>query len=114
MTLLHAKNAGLQCIDIVNINFKDTEKFLAEARQGYEMGFSGKQVIHPTQAELAQNAFSPPPEKIEWAVKVVKAFNAQAKKGVGAFDLDGEMIDMPTVKQAQNIVNRAKVSGLLT
>ena len=53
MTLLHAKANGLQAIDITKINFKDNEAFMEEAKQGYEMGFTGKQVIHPSQIELA-------------------------------------------------------------
>eukprot|EP00485_Elphidium_margaritaceum_P010082 CAMPEP_0202691570 /NCGR_PEP_ID=MMETSP1385-20130828/6250_1 /ASSEMBLY_ACC=CAM_ASM_000861 /TAXON_ID=933848 /ORGANISM="Elphidium margaritaceum" /LENGTH=316 /DNA_ID=CAMNT_0049346997 /DNA_START=24 /DNA_END=974 /DNA_ORIENTATION=+ len=113
MTLINAKLAGLDTIDIVNINFRETEVFLKEAQEGFELGFTGKQCIHPAQAALAQQAFSPPPSKVEWSVKVVAAFDNQSSKGIGAFDLDGEMIDMPTVRIAQNIVTRAKACGLL-
>ncbi len=45
----HARAYGLQAIDIVNINFKNTAQLSAEARTGYLMGFSGKQIIHPAQ-----------------------------------------------------------------
>ena len=113
MTLLNAKSVGLDTIDIVNINFRDHDVFLKEANEGFEMGFTGKQCIHPIQAELAQKAFSPPQETIEWAVKVVDSFDNQTSKGIGAYELDGSMIDMPTVKQAKNIVTRAKACGLL-
>lgn len=113
MTLLNAKSVGLDTIDIVNINFRDEDVFLVEAQQGFEMGFTGKQCIHPIQAELAQKAFSPSQKTIEWAVKVVQSFDNQTSKGIGAYELDGTMIDMPTVRQAQNIVTRAKACGLL-
>eukprot|EP01084_Bolivina_argentea_P060345 110259_1 len=113
LTLLNAKSVGLDTIDIVNINFRDHDIFLKEAQQGFEMGFTGKQCIHPIQADLAQKAFSPPNKTIEWAVKVVNSFDNQTSKGVGAFELEGIMIDMPTVKQAQNICTRAKACGLL-
>ena len=113
MTLLNAKSAGLDTIDIVNINFRDQDVFMREAQEGFEMGFTGKQCIHPLQADMAQKAFSPPQQTIEWAVKVVNAFESQSTSGVGAFDLDGQMIDMPTVKQAQNICIRAQACNLI-
>ena len=109
MTLLNAKSVGLDTIDIVNINFRDHDVFLKEANEGFEMGFTGKQCIHPVQAELAQKAFSPPQKTIEWAVKVVDSFDNQTSKGIGAYELDGSMIDMPTVRQAKNIVTRASL-----
>lgn len=113
MTLLNAKCAGLDTIDIVNINFRDENVFIKEANEGFEMGFTGKQCIHPIQAQLAQKAFSPSQETINWALKVVDTFNNQTSKGIGAYELDGNMIDMPTVKQAENIVTRAKACHLL-
>merc|ERR1712228_392786 len=112
-TLINAKCIGLDCIDIVNINFRNQEVFFNEAQQGFEMGFTGKQCIHPSQAEMAQTAFSPKKNTIEWAQKVVLAFDNSASDGIGAFELDGTMIDMPTVKQAQNICTRAKACGLI-
>ena len=66
MTLLNAKSVGLDVIDIVNINFRDENVFLNESKEGFELGFTGKQCIHPKQAELAQKAFSPPKEKIDF------------------------------------------------
>ncbi|ETO05678.1 citrate lyase beta like protein [Reticulomyxa filosa] len=100
--LLHSKANELQCIDIVNIHLKDEQRFERECKEGFEMGFDGKQPV-------AQKLFSPPKEKIEWAQKVVTKFEKEISAGVGAFEMDGTMIDMPTVKQAQHLVQRAKV-----
>jgi citrate lyase subunit beta-like protein len=61
-------------------------------------------VIHPGQIEVAQNAFMPSKQKIEWATGLVDAFNLHQKNGSGAFTYNGAMIDMPSLLQAKNIL----------
>lgn len=113
--LFNCKVNNIDCIDIVNINLSDNNQiFMNEAIKGFEMGFVGKQVIHPKQAEWAQIAFTAKKEKIQWAVDIINEFDKQKDVGVGAFNLKGEMIDMPTVKIAQNIVDRAKSCGIIS
>lgn len=111
--LLSAKYCRLDTIDIVNINFKDEELFIAECLNGFQLGFSGKQCIHPKQAELAQIAFSPSSSTIEWAVKIMQVNDEYLEKGIGAFDLDGNMIDLASVRQAENVIARAKACKLI-
>lgn len=101
----------LQAIDMVYIDFRDIEGLRAEAEQGTRLGFSGKQVIHPNQVAAVQEAFTPSAEAIEYAQRVVKTFAASQKEGRGAFALDGKMIDMPLLKNAQNVLDRAKAAG---
>lgn len=101
----------LQAIDMVYIDFRDVEGLRAEAEQGARLGFSGKQVIHPNQVAAVQEAFTPSAEAIEYAQRVVKTFAASQKEGRGAFALDGKMIDMPLLKNAQNVLDRAKAAG---
>ncbi|HSA99033.1 MAG TPA: hypothetical protein VLE49_00170, partial [Anaerolineales bacterium] len=60
-----------------------------------------------------QEAFTPSQEAIEYAQRVVKMFAASQKEGRGAFALDGKMIDMPLLKNAQNVLDRAKAAGKL-
>jgi citrate lyase subunit beta-like protein len=103
----------LQAIDMVYIDFRDVEGLRAEAEQGAGLGFSGKQVIHPNQVEVVQEAFSPSSEAIEYAQRVVDAFSVSQKEGRGAFALDGRMIDMPLLKNAQKVLDRAKAAGKL-
>ena len=103
----------LQAIDMVYIDFRDVEGLRAEAEQGAGLGFSGKQVIHPNQVGVVQEAFSPSSEAIEYAQRVVDAFSASQKEGRGAFALDGRMIDMPLLKNAQKVLDRAKAAGKL-
>ncbi|XP_022908887.1 citramalyl-CoA lyase, mitochondrial-like [Onthophagus taurus] len=100
-----AKAYGLQAIDMVYIQYKDLEGLKRQSDEGARMGYTGKQVIHPNQVPIVQEAFLPSQKQIEWASAILNAFEEQQKIGKGAFNLEGTMIDMPTVKQAQNIMN---------
>jgi citrate lyase subunit beta-like protein len=103
----------IQAIDIVYIDFRDTEGLRREAQQGADWGFVGKQIIHPNQVGPVQEAFTPADEAIVHARRVVEMFEASQKEGKGAYALDGKMIDMPLVKAAQNVLERARAGGKL-
>ncbi|MDL1927352.1 CoA ester lyase [Anaerolineae bacterium AMX1] len=117
--LLYARQAvvaacaafGLQAIDIVYIDFKDAEGLRLEAEQGAGFGFSGKQIIHPNQVGVTQAAFTPSERMIEEARRIVETFEASQKEGKGAYALDGKMIDMPLLKNAQKTLARARAAG---
>jgi citrate lyase beta subunit len=119
LELLYARSAvvtacaayGLQAIDIVSINFKDVEALRREAHFGAQLGYAGKQIIHPNQVAPVQEAFTPDEAAIESARRLVKAFEAHQSKGSGVFGLDGRMIDMPLVKAAEGILERARAAG---
>lgn len=101
----------LQAIDMVYIDFRDTEGLLVEAQQGAAMGFAGKQVIHPAQVGPVQQAFTPSDDAIVYAKRVVETFQANQQAGKGAYDLDGKMIDMPLLKNAEKVLERARAAG---
>ncbi|MCX6036617.1 MAG: CoA ester lyase, partial [Chloroflexi bacterium] len=82
-----------------------------EAAFGAQLGYTGKQVIHPVQVGPVLEAFTPNDESIEKARRLVEAFGAHQKDGKGAFALDGKMIDMPLVKAAQGVLERARSAG---
>jgi len=117
--LLYARQAtvtacaanDLQAIDIVFIDFKDNEGLRLEAEQGAGFGFSGKQIIHPNQVSAVQEAFTPSKDAIEYAKRVVESFEASQKEGKGAYALDGKMIDMPLLRNAQKVLDRARAAG---
>jgi citrate lyase beta subunit len=117
--LLYAREAvitacaayDLQAIDIVTIDFKDLESLRAESEAGARLGFVGKQIIHPAQVEPVQAAFTPSEESIAYARRVVETFETNQKEGRGAYALDGKMIDMPLLKNAQKVLDRAKAAG---
>ncbi|KAM9319989.1 citramalyl-CoA lyase, mitochondrial [Gastrophryne carolinensis] len=102
-----AKAFGLQAIDLVYIDYKDDEGLRKQSREGASMGFSGKQVIHPSQIPIVQEQFTPSADKIKWAHELISAFQDHQRLGKGAFTFHGSMIDMPLLKQAQNIVTLA-------
>ncbi|NXU54928.1 CLYBL protein, partial [Turnix velox] len=105
--IVTAKAFGLQAIDLVYIDFRDEDGLRKQSREGALMGFTGKQVIHPNQIAVVQEQFSPSPEKIKWAQELISAFEEHQRLGKGAFTFRGSMIDMPLLKQAQNIVTLA-------
>jgi citrate lyase beta subunit len=103
----------LQAIDMVYIDFRDLDGLRVEAEQGAGLGFSGKQIIHPNQVVPVQKAFTPSDEAIEYARRVVESFEASQKEGKGAYALDGKMIDMPLLRNAQKVLDRARAAGKL-
>jgi citrate lyase beta subunit len=117
--LLYARQAvvtacaafDLQAIDIVTIDFKNLEVVRTEAEFGARLGYAGKQIIHPTQVEPVQTAFTPNDEAIAYARRIVETFEASQKEGRGAYALDGRMIDMPLLKNAQKVLERASAAG---
>jgi citrate lyase beta subunit len=119
--LLYAREAvvtacaayGLQPIDIVAIDFKDLDALRAEAAFGARLGFMGKQIIHPAQVEPVQATFTPSDDAVAHARRIVETFEASQKEGRGAYALDGMMIDMPLLKNAQKVLDRARAAGKL-
>jgi citrate lyase beta subunit len=109
----YAAAFNLQAIDQVFIDIKDIEMLRKEALQGAQMGFSGKQIIHPSQVAPVQEAYTPSEQAVDYARRVVEADAEHQKMGVGAFVLDGRMIDAPTVKAAERILARARAAGKL-
>jgi citrate lyase beta subunit len=117
--LLYARQAaltaaaafGLQAIDIVTIDFKNLDSLRAESEFGARLGFTGKQIIHPAQVEPVQSSFTPNAEAIAHAKQIVEKFEASQANGAGAYSLEGKMIDMPLVKNAQKVLERAKAAG---
>ncbi len=103
----------LQAIDMVYIDFRDLEGLRLEAEQGAGWGFNGKQVIHPNQVPVVQEAFTPSVEEIDYAKRVVETFEASQREGRGAYALDGKMIDMPLLKNARKVLDRAQAAGKL-
>lgn len=107
----HAAAFGLQAIDMVFVDYNDTEGLLHECRQGVELGYAGKQLIHPNQIAPANEAFTPSEAAIAHARRVVEAYEQNKAVGRGAFALDGKMVDMPVVKAAQQVLAKARAAG---
>jgi citrate lyase beta subunit len=103
----YARSIGVDAIDIVYPNFRDPPGFLRQAKEGLQFGFTGKQLIHPNQIDLIHRVYTPVEEEIQKARRIVEAHAAHQAGGTGAFALDGHMVDMPVVRQAQLVLERA-------
>ncbi len=101
---------GLQALDQVFVTYKDLDGFRAEAEEAAILGYQGKQVIHPAQAQVAQEVFTPSEEEIAHAQRVLEAMREAEARGEGVFALDGKMVDGPMIKAARRVLARA---GLL-
>lgn len=102
-------------IDLVCTSFKGQEgvqRLVDECQSGRQMGFNGKQCIHPGQVEVVQAMFAPSDQEVEWAVRVVVADEKAEAAGRGAWTLDGKMIDAPVSAKARAVVGKAKRCGV--
>ncbi len=97
--------AGVQAIDTVFFGLlTDREGFMKEMMLALQLGFKGKLLIHPTQIEPVNKAFSPLPDEAEYARRVVEAFEEAQARGLGAISFEGKMIDYMNYKQAKDLV----------
>ncbi len=103
-TLLAVRAAGKVIIDGVYNNVKDPEGFDAEARQGREMGFDGKTLIHPNQVEPANVAFSPSETDIERARDMISTFEEAKAEGKGVVTFNGKMVEELHIRDAKRIL----------
>ncbi len=102
LTLLGARAAGVQPVDTLFADFRDEAGLQASSIASYAEGFTGRLAIHPAQVPAINDAYRPSPEQIDHAVRVVAAFAAQP--GVGTVGLEGRMLDIPHLKQAQAVL----------
>jgi citrate lyase beta subunit len=111
--VMNASAFDLQAIDMVQTNYSDTQQLTLESNQGAEFGFSGKQIIHPAQIEIVQKAFTPSQKAIDSSLKIIEEAKIAQSEGRGAFTIDGKMVDMPVIKQAERVIARARAAGLI-
>ncbi|HSC18611.1 MAG TPA: CoA ester lyase [Rhizomicrobium sp.] len=102
--LMAAKAAGVEAIETLHANFRDTAGLERTARAAQREGFTGMLAIHPDQVETINAAFTPSAADVEHARKVMGAFES----GAGVASLDGRMLDQPHLKQAQHILTLAE------
>lgn len=105
MCLLAAKAAGVAAIETLYADFRDEAGLRADCAEASREGFTGRIAIHPDQVEAINEAFTPSADEITHARRVVGAFNASP--GVGVIGLDGKMLDIPHLRQAEQVLSRA-------
>jgi citrate lyase subunit beta/citryl-CoA lyase len=108
-----ARAAGVVPIDSVYSDVADAEGLRVSACEARALGFEGKGCIHPGQIRVVNEAFAPTAKELDYAVKVVAAFEEASRRGLGVVSLGTKMIDAPVVRRAQRIVEAARALGLL-
>ena len=108
ITLLSAAAGGVQPIDAVYVDFRDTDGLRAECEEGARLGFTGKISIHPNQIDVINAAFTPTPEQVAAAQALIGAFDEAQAEGRMAFTYNGQMVDAPHLTRARALVERAK------
>jgi malyl-CoA/(S)-citramalyl-CoA lyase len=103
-----ARAHGLRPIDGPFGDFKDPEGFEAQARRAAALGCEGKWAIHPSQITLANAVFTPPAAEIEKARRILAAMAEAEREGKGAVQLDGRLVDIASIRQAQALVAMAE------
>ena len=102
-----ARAAGIAALDGPYVAFRNPEGLARDAAVARQLGYTGKFAIHPAQIDAINAAFSPTPEEVAYARRVVAAWQEAEAAGRGSLDLDGKMVDVPVVKRAQNLLARA-------
>ena len=103
-TVTAARAYDIDVLDGVYNNFKDIAGFERECAHGRMLGMDGKTLIHPTQIEGANAAFSPAPDAVAWARQVLAAFEQPENQGKGVIKIDGQMVELLHAEMAKRTV----------
>jgi len=106
-----AASAGKMSVDGVFPDLEDGEGFEADVLQARRLGFTGKATFHPKQISGINAVFSPSPAELEYARRVVDAFEAAQARGDGAVALGGQLVDLPIVVRAQRLLASAETAS---
>ena len=104
LCLMAAKAAAAEPVETLYADFRDNDGLLASCATAAREGFTGRIAIHPNQVEGINRSFSPSDADVDHARRVIAAFAAQPD--VGTVGLDGKMLDIPHLKQAQRVLER--------
>lgn len=105
-----AKRAGLDVMDVPELNFRDVDAIEQSSARASELGFTGKAAIHPAGIPTINAAFTPSAAEIEHAQKVIAAFDASPN---GLAVLDGQLVEAPVIKAMQRRLAIAEACGLI-
>lgn len=112
LCMLAARAYGLTALDGVHVDLEDEEGLAASCRQGRELGFDGKTLIHPKQLDAANEAFAPSVEEVARARRIIAAHAEAVDAGKGITLVDGKLIEALHVETARRVVALAEVVGV--
>ncbi|MCK4939557.1 MAG: CoA ester lyase, partial [Rhodospirillaceae bacterium] len=104
-----ARANGLRPVDGPFGDIGDIDGYSAQAMRAAVLGCEGKWAIHPTQIDKANELFSPSEAEITKAKRIIEAMEQAQKEGKGAVTLDGRLIDIASIKQAEVVVKKAEI-----
>src|SRR3954471_1508989 len=105
--ILATRLHGLEILDGPYSDFSNPEGFAMECAQGRDLGFDGKTLIHPGQIEACNAIFTPPPEEVARARKIIAAFELPENAARGAIQLDGAMVERLHADMARRTIEIA-------
>ena len=108
-TAIAARAAGVASLDSPYVAFRNPEGLKEDCSTARQFGYNGKFAIHPAQIDTINETFSPKPEDVAYARRVMEAWNLAESAGRGSLDLVGKMVDVPVVKRAQNLLDLVEV-----
>ena len=104
LAVLAARAYGIAILDGVYNDIPDLEGLARECRQGADLGFDGKSLIHPTHLDAANHIFSPEPDAVAWAHAVVQAFDSPENAGEGVLKVAGRMVERLHLTEARRLI----------
>jgi citrate lyase subunit beta/citryl-CoA lyase len=107
-TIAVSKALQIEAIDTPFTDTDDYEGLKIDALNAKDLGMTGKALISPRHVDIVNNIFAPSEKEVNYALRVVEGVKAANEKGLGAFSLDGKMVDAPIIKRALNLL---KMSG---
>lgn len=113
LCLLAARATGKVILDGVYNDIKDADGFLAECRQGHQMGFDGKTLIHPSQVDPCNDVFAPTEDAVASAKEIIEAFEEAEREGRGVVTVNGRMIENLHVDEARRTLAQADAIATL-
>lgn len=106
-----ARAADVLALDTPYVNFRDPEGLERDTRLARNLGYKGKFAIHPSQIEPINRIFTPDAQEVEYARRVLKAWDEAEAQGRGSTSVDGKVIDVPMVKRARSLLALSEAIG---
>ncbi|MBR0576258.1 CoA ester lyase [Proteiniclasticum sp. BAD-10] len=107
-----ARALGLEAVDTPFTDVEDLEGLKKDAKAGKDLGMTGKALISPRHVDVVNRVYQPTAEEIEQALRIGYALKEARDKGLGAFSVDGKMVDAPILRRARNTLIEAKKEGI--
>jgi citrate lyase subunit beta/citryl-CoA lyase len=110
MLVFAAREAEIQAIDSVFSDIRDDEGLIQDVTLGKELGFDGKSCVNPRQIDIIHQIYTPTEKEIDYAQRVLAAYEEALAKNSGVISLNGKMIDAPMIIRAERVLANAGMS----